>query len=170
MDCSWNDRTQAEAYAHTLQAFFKAYPEFSKKDFYLTGESYFGQYGPNIAHYLLNNKPFSSSINLQGMAVGNGCWGGDENTANCNGPNADQNEVELYFGKGLFSPKLYKQIQSTCKWPNVDGACRDLLYKMRDQVGPHDVYDIYDNCPQTSQFLQRTGKKNGLCERVCQTL
>ena len=43
--CEWNDVNQGEAYAHTLQAFFKAFPEYGNNDLYLTGESYFGQYG-----------------------------------------------------------------------------------------------------------------------------
>lgn len=96
--CRWTDTTQAEAYAHTLQAFFKAFSEYAKNDLLMTGESYFGQYGPNIAHYILNNEPFKSNLNLKGMAVGNGCWG-----EGCNGPNADRNDVENFFGKALSS-------------------------------------------------------------------
>jgi len=38
VDCHWNDTSQAEAYAHTLTAFFKAYPEFAENELYLTGE------------------------------------------------------------------------------------------------------------------------------------
>ena len=38
------------------------------------GESYAGQYVPNIAHYILNNDPFSTEINLKGFAIGNACW------------------------------------------------------------------------------------------------
>ncbi len=48
MECSWDDVSQAEAYAHSLAAFKKAFPEFASNDLYLTGESYFGQYGPNV--------------------------------------------------------------------------------------------------------------------------
>ena len=40
--CSWNDRTQAKAYGHTLKAFFAAYPELDSAPFYLAGESYAG--------------------------------------------------------------------------------------------------------------------------------
>ena len=45
VSCEWDDVNQGEAYAHTLQAFFKAFPEYGNNDLYLTGESYFGQYG-----------------------------------------------------------------------------------------------------------------------------
>ena len=42
VNCTWDDRSQAEAYAHTLRAFFAAFPEFANHDYYMTGESYFG--------------------------------------------------------------------------------------------------------------------------------
>eukprot|EP00746_Dinoflagellata_sp_MGD_P009927 gnl/MRDRNA2_/MRDRNA2_120347_c0_seq1.p1 gnl/MRDRNA2_/MRDRNA2_120347_c0~~gnl/MRDRNA2_/MRDRNA2_120347_c0_seq1.p1 ORF type:complete len:509 (+),score=80.67 gnl/MRDRNA2_/MRDRNA2_120347_c0_seq1:90-1616(+) len=174
--CSWNDKTQAEAYAHTLQAFFKAFPEYAENDFYLTGESYFGQYGPNIAHFILNNAPFNSSINLKGIAAGNACWGGTETCVACNGPSEDKIDVDLFFGKALFSTKLKRQIDAACNWPTTykpgkgkgpfgcdNGAalslqCRMLLAKMRHEVGPHNVYNIYDNCQHTLDFLERVGK------------
>jgi len=176
--CQWDDQSQAEAYAHTLQAFFKAYPEYAKNDFYLTGESYFGQYGPNIAHFILNDSHFSKVINLRGIAAGNACWGGTETCVACNGPNQDKIDVELFFGKGLFSPSLKKKIDGACEFPtqygpsqgsgpfrcendDVSSECTQLLKEMRREVGPHNVYDIYDNCEHTHAFLERTGKDMG---------
>jgi carboxypeptidase C (cathepsin A) len=162
--CHWDDVSQAEAYAHALAAFKRAFPELAPNDLYLTGESYFGQcgpslarhpilaatllshlavashrpppllllphtqvlpplplarpsqhgpntahkpppffecagqYGPNIAHYILTTKPFNTSLGLKGIAAGNACWGGTEDTVDCNGPNAEQNDVR--GGKG----------------------------------------------------------------------
>ena len=43
-----------------------------------------GQYGPNIARYLLDNPSFAP--HFKGMAVGNGCWGGTTDSVACNGP------------------------------------------------------------------------------------
>lgn len=37
--CSWDDVSQAEAYAHSLAAFKEAFPEYAGNDLYLTGES-----------------------------------------------------------------------------------------------------------------------------------
>lgn len=174
--CTWNDVNQGEAYAHSLQAFFTDFPEFAKNDLYLTGESYFGQYGPNIAHFIVNNEPFKTSLNLKGIALGNACWGGNATLVACNGPSEDRVDVDLYFGKGLFSPKLMDQIKKTCKFPTkyttgddtdpsglaghavLSKACKKLLKEMHRQVGPHNIYDIYDNCPQTEAFLRRTGQ------------
>jgi len=161
--CEYDDRSQAAAYALTLTEFFKEFPEYAHRDFFLTGESYFGQFGPNIAHYILNHEPFASNIKLKGLAAGNACWGGSENRVECNGPNEERNLVELYHGKATFSSKLYKQIKSACDYNggknfSASSSCQTLLRQMSDEIGPHNSYNLYDNCPATEEFLQRTGK------------
>lgn len=157
--CRFDDVSQAEAFAHTLTAFFAVFPEYSQNDFYLTGESYFGQFGPNIAHFIFNNEPFKTNIKLKGMAAGNACWGGDATSVQCNGPNDERNNVELFHGKALFSDKLYRKIMENCDFPNTrSGNCEHYLDQMSDEVGPYNVYNIYDNCPNTEQYLQQTGK------------
>ncbi|KAF8386658.1 hypothetical protein PRIPAC_75800 [Pristionchus pacificus] len=56
-----------------LEDFFVAYPNFAKKDFYVTGESYGGIYVPTLTAKLVDKiKAGESKINLKGMAVGNG--------------------------------------------------------------------------------------------------
>ena len=111
--CHWNDTSQAEAYAHTLTAFYKAFPEYGSNDLYMTGESYAGQYVPNIAHFIVNTEPFKTRINLKGLALGNACWGGNATKVQCNGPNARQNMADIYYGKGLSSKELYDEIYAS---------------------------------------------------------
>lgn len=177
--CSWDDVSQAEAYAHTLLAFFQAFPEYAGNDFYLSGESYFGQYGPNIAHFILQNEPFNTRIRLRGIAAGNACWGGTETCVACNGPSRDKVSTEFYFGKGLYSPELKRQIDANCDFPtdyipSAHGGpfacdagagpgekCAALLGEMERQVGPHNIYDVYDNCASTARFLARVGRDAG---------
>jgi len=165
--CRWNDKTQAEAYAHTLRAFYQSFPELSANPLHLAGESYAGQYIPNIAHFLLTQPDLKSK--LKGIAVGNGCWGGNATSVNCNGPNEERDLVELYHGKGLCSKALYTKIQHECRFPdwnfrsgNDDAkgskACEALLDEMDAEVGPHDIYDVYNNCPALDQWLSHTGK------------
>jgi len=163
--CRYDDRTQAAAYALTLTEFFKQFPEYAQHDFFLTGESYFGQFGPNIAHYILNTEPFASDIKLKGLAAGNACWGGSEDSVACNGYNEDRNLVDFYYGKATFSPKLYKEIQRTCDFNSNAGgnfsassSCQTLLDQMYDEIGPHNSYNLYDNCPDTQAMLTRVGK------------
>lgn len=142
--CSWDDKSQGEAYAKTLSAFFDEYPEFKSNDLYLTGESYAGQYIPNVAYYIESKMP--DAFNLKGFAIGNGCWGTDNQ---CLGPDEDRQDVEFYYGHALISKKLYDQIGDSCDFSGSKRSrtCRNLLDQAEDQVGPHDVYNIYDNCP-----------------------
>lgn len=170
--CSWNDTSQAEAYAKTLVAFFEKFPEYKSNDLYLTGESYAGQYLPNIANYILREMP-KGTLNLKGLALGNSCWGGDKDTVTCNGPNSDQNDVELYFGKGLISTQLRSEIYKACSFPNptangeaIGIECRASLLKMDEAVGPHNVYDIYDDCPGAANMIQNEGRSMSWFRRV----
>lgn len=58
------------------------------------------QYGPNIANYILTHEAFNKTLNLKGIAAGNACWGGDAHSVQCNGPNEERNDIELFHGKG----------------------------------------------------------------------
>jgi hypothetical protein len=95
------------------------------------------------------------------MLVGNGCWGGDEHHVQCNGPHSERNDVDLYHGKGLVSTRLYRQIKAACPASGLDSdvnpACSKLLDMASRQAGPHNVYDIYDNCPRTKAYLAEQG-------------
>mmetsp|Transcript_4582 Transcript_4582/g.13853 ORF Transcript_4582/g.13853 Transcript_4582/m.13853 type:complete len:495 (+) Transcript_4582:121-1605(+) len=157
VDCYWNDTSQAEAYAHTLAAFFGAFPEFASNDLYITGESYAGQYVPNIAHFILNNEPFKTKLNLKGIALGNACWGGNATHVQCNGENAAQHMAEIYHGKGLSSEANYADIQAKCQFPDISDDCESALRTQSEQVGPHNIYNIYDNCPRMREFTEASG-------------
>ena len=157
--CKWTDVTQAVAYAHTIEAFLEKFPEYQGSELYLTGESYAGQYVPNIAYHVLQS---SYSFKITGLAVGNGCWGGTQTSVQCNGPHAERNDIDIYYGKGLLPTKLYEKIQATCDWSKIasgdddddalpvagaSAACNALLEQAEDAVGPYNVYNIYDDCP-----------------------
>ena len=159
--CKWDDVSQGEAYAHALKAFMTAFPEYASNELYLTGESYFGQYGPNIANWILTH---NTTLNLKGIAAGNACWGGDASSVVCNGPNEDRNDIELFHGKALISTKLYKKIQKACSFdPFVEAGagagagasgieCNALIGKAHEAVGPHNIYNLYDNCPDAANL------------------
>jgi len=56
---------------------------------------------------------------------------------------------------------LYKQIKAACGYGRnwtVDASCRTLFSEMDDEIGPHNSYNIYDNCPATQEFLERVDK------------
>ena len=90
------------------------------------------RYGPNIAHWILTHAPFNSSLPLTGIAAGNACWGGDEHNVNCNGPNEEKNDLNLFHGKGLISTKLYTAAMAACGYDQARAAvdtikCEQLL-------------------------------------------
>ena len=57
------------------------------------------------------------------------------------------------------STTLYKQIYAACDFPAISEACEALLEQSSREVGPHNVYDIYDNCPRTREYLAQQGNK-----------
>ena len=171
--CEWDDGSQAEAYAHTLAAFHKAFPEYAKHDLYLTGESYFGQYGPNIANFILTTAPFNSTLNLRGIAQGNAVCRQEDDGLNGPVPNphGGKNDLDMYWGKGLVSNKLYNAAYKACGFPGPgddagvqhskdEASCNSLIEEAFDSVGPHNTYFLYDNCDlsHVEDFLKHAGK------------
>jgi len=66
-----DNRTFEDTY-NFLQKWFALYPEFSKNEFHISGESYGGHYVPQLAYAILEgNKAGKSNINLKGILVGN---------------------------------------------------------------------------------------------------
>ena len=130
----------------------------------LTSNTRTTQYGPNIAHYILTHAPFNSTLNLKGIAAGNACWGGDATSVECNGPNSERNDLDMYYGKGLVSKKLYEAAYAACyDPPAADGptkACAALIREAFDSIGPHNVYFLYDTCSldELTAWLTRVGK------------
>lgn len=52
--------------------FYDLYPQYKKRDLYITGESYGGHYVPYISHRLHQMMKSNPDINLKGAAIGNG--------------------------------------------------------------------------------------------------
>lgn len=70
-----NDDISAKDNLNALLSFYKKFPEYQKRDFYISGESYAGIYIPTLAIEIINynkNAPEDYKINLKGILVGNG--------------------------------------------------------------------------------------------------
>jgi hypothetical protein len=73
--------------------------------------------------------------------------------------------ADIYYGKGLASKELYDEIYATCNFPEQPDvtpnspnyafqpseACEALLSKQSQEVGPHNVYNIYDVSVHTTR-------------------
>ncbi|KAI1891029.1 hypothetical protein AGOR_G00159650 [Albula goreensis] len=84
-----------------LKRFFQLFPEYSKNEFFITGESYGGIYVPTLAERVMED----SSINLQGIAVGNGMSSYEMN---------DNSLVYFAYYHGLLGSRLWTDLQSYC--------------------------------------------------------
>lgn len=79
-ESDYNEEMISEDVYYFFQAFMKKYPEYSENPFFVVGESYGGHYAPAVAHKIwMKNKELvghdesgAVSINLSGLAVGNG--------------------------------------------------------------------------------------------------
>ncbi|XP_069507337.1 lysosomal protective protein isoform X2 [Ambystoma mexicanum] len=100
-----------------LKEFFRLFPEYSKNEFFITGESYGGVYVPTLSELVMEDP----SINLQGIAVGNGLssYASNQNSL-----------VNFAYYHGLVGDRLWSDLQTYC--------C---------PKGPCDFYDSSDpNC------------------------
>uniref|UniRef100_A0A8C7RJP1 Carboxypeptidase n=1 Tax=Oncorhynchus mykiss TaxID=8022 RepID=A0A8C7RJP1_ONCMY len=99
-----------------LKEFFKAFPEYIKNEFFLTGESYGGIYIPTLAERVMED----ASMNLQGIAVGNGMSSYEMN---------DNSLVYFAYYHGLLGTRYCYCVQ-------------DVVYN-----SGLNIYNLYAPCP-----------------------
>lgn len=80
--------------------------------------------------------PLGASINLIGSAIGNGCWGNTVGTCAFSSPEAQQISSDFYFGHGMYSQELRKEILVNCgDFEKLSARCVKSLAKMEAQIG-----------------------------------
>ncbi|XP_037535633.1 lysosomal protective protein [Nematolebias whitei] len=126
-----------------LKEFFRMFSEFSKNELFLTGESYGGIYIPTLAERVMED----ASLNLQGVAVGNGMSSYELN---------DNALVFFAYYHGLLGTQLWTQLQTFCCrdtkcnfYNNQDQNCSETLYEVQDIVynSGLNMYNLYASCP-----------------------
>lgn len=73
-DRAWNETVVADQMLQFLVQFMQEYPDLADRDLYITGVSYAGHMGPNIAHRIWQankNGELAQPLNLKGVALGN---------------------------------------------------------------------------------------------------
>ncbi|KAI4892100.1 hypothetical protein NFI96_000706 [Prochilodus magdalenae] len=125
-----------------LKEFFKLFPEYSKNEFYLTGESYGGIYIPTLAERVMED----SSINLQGIAVGNGLSSYELN---------DNSLVYFAYYHGLVGSSLWSDLQQYCCknekcnfYNSPDTNCSTSVSEVQAIVYSSglNIYNLYADC------------------------
>ncbi|XP_041080732.1 lysosomal protective protein [Polyodon spathula] len=125
-----------------LKEFFGLFPEFSKNEFFITGESYAGIYIPTLAERVMED----SSINMQGIAVGNGLSSYEMN---------DNSLVYFAYYHGLLGTRLWTDLQNFCCsegkcnfYDNKDQKCCSNLDEVQHIVESSglNIYNLYGPC------------------------
>ncbi|CAH0491731.1 unnamed protein product [Peronospora farinosa] len=110
-----------------LQEFLNKHPEFSDREFFVTGESYGGHYVPATASYILKANmlrhlnPDAVYINLTGIAVGNGLTDPAEQYLH---------SVDMAFNSYNISLLNEKAIEDMRK---AQPVCRELILKCQKE-------------------------------------
>ncbi|CAN1328490.1 Serine carboxypeptidase 24 [Linum perenne] len=145
------DARTAEDSLTFLITWMKRFPQYKYREFYLTGESYAGNYVPQLAKKILDyNKAHSSSIiNLKGFMVGNALMD----------KYYDQlGRYTYWWTHSMISDQTYSSILDKCDFANkLSKECFDLLrYAASHEVGEIDFYSIY-----SPYCLEKLGNKLG---------
>jgi len=145
--CVNDDRTSSQDAYEFFIAFFDAYPEFKKNDFYLTGESYGGIYIPLFMQEIEKNGGLD---NFKGGAIGNGCWGTDVGLCNFNTGKSHQIQMMHFFGHNMISQATHNSLLKACGAFSDEDVkkpeCVRMLRYMSKEIGNFNIYNIYDTC------------------------
>ncbi|XP_060775336.1 lysosomal protective protein [Neoarius graeffei] len=137
-----------------LKEFFRLFPEYSKNELFLTGESYAGIYIPTLAERVLED----SSLNLQGIAVGNGLSSYELN---------DNSLVYFAYYHGLLGESLWSTLQKycckdgKCNFSKPDESCSPAVLQAQQIVynSGLNIYNLYADCAGGVSF--GTSAENG---------
>uniref|UniRef100_G3NFZ3 Carboxypeptidase n=1 Tax=Gasterosteus aculeatus aculeatus TaxID=481459 RepID=G3NFZ3_GASAC len=123
-----------------LKEFLRLFPEFSKNELFLTGESYGGIYIPTLAERVMED----ASLNLQGVAVGNGMSSYEMN---------DNSLVYFAYYHGLLGSRLWTSLQTFCCsggkcnfYDNPNENCSKNVQRIVYASGLN-MYNLYAPCP-----------------------
>ncbi|EDV19965.1 uncharacterized protein TRIADDRAFT_32645 [Trichoplax adhaerens] len=150
---TWDDDQVADSNYAALKSFFNKFPEYSRNEFYITGESYGGIYIPTLVLRTMND----SKINLKAFAVGNGLMDTRLN---------DNSMIYFAYYHGIFGQHLWSQLQKyccsrgSCNFHNPsDIHCKKAL-AVAQQVMNDDLdnYNIYFDCFHCSSSMGSQAK------------
>ncbi|GFP82754.1 serine carboxypeptidase-like 40 [Phtheirospermum japonicum] len=132
-------RTAFDNYVFLLN-WFKRFPEYSKRVFYISGESYAGHYVPQLTNIILhhNKKARKIIINLKGIILGN-AWINAE---------TDTKGVYEYFGTHALIPDyVADHVLKYCDFSpyakNQTDKCNEATNEAYKNIGNIDTFNIY---------------------------
>ncbi|KAJ8536104.1 hypothetical protein K7X08_034505 [Anisodus acutangulus] len=116
-----NDEVTARDNVVFLLRWFHKFPQYSKSNLFLTGESYAGHYVPQLAKLMMTFNKKEKLFNLKGVALGNPVleFATDFNS-----------RAEYFWSHGLISDPTYRMFSSACNYS------RYVSEYYRDSVSP----------------------------------
>jgi len=161
-------RTANDTYTFLL-GFFKLYPQYQGRPFWITGESYGGHYVPEAAKRIVDgNAQGGFQINLEGIMVGNAwTWARIDNFG----------AVYYWFTHALISNETYRGIVANCDFSNIgpldskkpNNLCDNYLNTASSEMGNINIYDIYvDVCltNRTKKLLTQMGRSGSRFHQI----
>ncbi|XAR72883.1 Carboxypeptidase D [Bertholletia excelsa] len=132
---SGDKRTAQDAYTFLVN-WFRRYPYYKSRDFYIAGESYAGYYIPELADTILSrNKEAdpTSTIHLKGIMIGNGIM---------NYMTDARGSCDYLWSHALISDETYHGLINNCL-SHLTMKCDMFLEKSSRETGTIDFYNIY---------------------------
>ncbi|XP_031287846.1 serine carboxypeptidase-like 45 [Pistacia vera] len=135
-----NDEITARDNLAFLENWFKKFPEYRNRDFFITGESYAGHYVPQLARLVIQSNMKS---NFKGIAIGNPLLDFD----------TDFNSRAVYiWSHGLISDSTFEMFTSVCNYSQISRemqngtlttVCSEVIREVSREVSRSiNAYDI----------------------------
>ncbi|GAB4832493.1 Serine carboxypeptidase-like 40 [Ancistrocladus abbreviatus] len=123
-----------------LLNWLERFPEYKKRDFFISGESYAGHYVPQLAQVILqhNKKAKKNIINLRGIIIGNAVINDETDT---------KGMYEYYWTHALISDQVNEAIMKDCDFsPDAttqNNVCNQASSDAYFDTNGLDIYNIY---------------------------
>ncbi|XXG64567.1 hypothetical protein AAC387_Pa05g2478 [Persea americana] len=122
-----------------LKKWFKRFPQYKGRDFYITGESYGGHYVPQLAQAIVRSQKLTgeNSINLKGYMVGNALTDDFHDHLGI---------FQFMWSSGLISDETYKLLNVFCDFQSfihTSPQCDKILDVASEELGNIDPYSIF---------------------------
>ncbi|CAI9104370.1 OLC1v1003027C1 [Oldenlandia corymbosa var. corymbosa] len=127
-------RTAEDAYTFLVN-WFKRFPHYKARDFYIMGESYAGHYVPQLADIIIKKNAMVGSatkIQLKGIMIGNGVLN-DEIDA--------KGTYDFLWTHALISDEMYQRLRDTCMVETK--VCEQVEDAGKLEFGDIDMSNIY---------------------------
>lgn len=141
-----NNKTAADNLVF-LESWLELFPQYKSNALFIAGESYAGDYGPQLVLKILESGNTALINQLQGMMLGNpvlscAAWKQHQKTI----------QLELFFWHGLVPIRTLNQWREWKCDVNPTARCDKLYYEAEYAIGPFDPDDLYTN--EYVQFSQ----------------